>query len=324
MIEIIEQDLILLNKFLIENDNNNEVLNAINKTLFSSGGKKLRGSLVLLFSRIGHDDYHISDKILKAAAAVEYIHHATLLHDDVIDDSLIRRGKKNSKMIWGNRLSILAGDWLLSQALKCNTNQPMIIKEITDVIQIMIKGEIAQLKKCFLNIISSDNYFDIIYAKTASLFGASCKIGSFFAKNTSEEVQNISFDIGKNIGINFQIMDDILDYQEDQSDFGKIQGHDFINGKVTLPLIIAYEKGTENEREFWLKIINESIHGVLSKEYLSQAIVYLNKNFAFEEAKKIANNYLKKTEDSLRKISFDGINYNKINNFINKLKNRNQ
>ena len=212
-----------------------------------TGGKKLRALLTLGSAKLCGYSKGVRD--INLAACVELIHGATLLHDDVIDVSDVRRGKKTNNYIWGNKSSILAGDYLLSRCFEMMVEDGNleILKLLSstsaeisqgEVLQLQHKGEIDMLEETYLKIIS---------AKTASLFAAATKVGSILANKESKIKEALEF-YGKNLGLTFQIADDTLDYNSEIKSFGKKIGNDFYEGKVTLPIILLYQKANHDEK----------------------------------------------------------------------------
>tara|TARA_B100001121_G_scaffold307478_1_gene329107 strand:- start:1371 stop:2384 length:1014 start_codon:yes stop_codon:yes gene_type:complete len=212
-----------------------------------TGGKRLRALLTLGASKIC--GYSKGGRDINLAACVELIHAATLMHDDVIDNSKIRRGKKTLNSIWGNQSSILVGDYLLSRCFEMMVEDGNleILKLLSstsaeisqgEVLQLQHKGEIDMLEETYLRIIS---------AKTASLFAAATKVGSILAKKENKIKEALEF-YGKNLGLTFQIADDALDYNSELKFFGKKLGNDFYEGKVTLPIILLYQKANNTEK----------------------------------------------------------------------------
>lgn len=224
-----------------------ELVELVGKYLVETGGKRIRPLLTILSSKIfGHD----SEDTIKLATAVEFIHAATILHDDVVDGSRLRRFKPSANVVWGNKASILVGDFLFSQSFKLmvSTNSLEALKSLSNASAIIAEGEVSQLAK--LNeqrIISQKEYHSIIAAKTSELFGAACEMGSIIAMQPSGTSKLIK-QFGINLGNIFQITDDLLDYFGEDKKLGKNKGADFLEGKVTLPLILLYEAMNLDEK----------------------------------------------------------------------------
>ncbi len=221
-----------------------------------TGGKRLRALLTLGAAKIC--GYSKGSRDVNLATCVELIHAATLMHDDVIDNSKIRRGKKTINSIWGNQSSILVGDYLLSRCFEMMVEDGNleILKLLSstsaeisqgEVLQLQHKGEIDMLEETYLKIIS---------AKTASLFAAATKVGSILSNKENKVKEALEF-YGKNLGLTFQIADDVLDYNSEIKFFGKKIGSDFYEGKVTLPIILLYQKANDNEKVYLKKLFEK-------------------------------------------------------------------
>lgn len=217
--------------------------------LIAGGGKRMRPMLTLACARLL--DYP-GTRQHKLAAAVEFIHTATLLHDDVVDGSGMRRGKQTANMIWGNSASVLVGDFLFSRSfeLMVEDGSLKVLKILSQASAIIAEGEVNQLSAQRRIATSEEQYLDIIGAKTAALFAAACRIAAVVAER--DEAQEQALDAyGRNLGIAFQLVDDAIDYASDEAVMGKDAGDDFRDGKVTLPVILAYARGDEGQRRFW-------------------------------------------------------------------------
>ena len=222
-----------------------------------SGGKRIRALLTLGCSELCGYSKGLRD--VNLAACVELIHSATLLHDDVIDKSVVRRGKKTANKIWGNQSSILVGDYLLSRCFEImvEDNDHEVLKLLSstsskiaqgEVLQLQHKGEIDMLEEIYLKIISS---------KTAALFAAATKVGGIIMNKSNKEKDALQF-YGKNLGLTFQIADDTLDYNSNLNLFGKKIGNDFFEGKVTLPSILVYQRASISEKKLLKKIFKQN------------------------------------------------------------------
>jgi octaprenyl-diphosphate synthase len=188
----------------------------------------------------------------KLAAAVEFIHTATLLHDDVVDGSGMRRGKRTANLIWGNPASVLVGDFLFSRAfeLMVEDGSLKVLSILSHASAVIAEGEVDQLTAQRQIETSEEHYLHIINAKTAALFAAACRISPVVAE-AGEEAEEALEAFGRNLGIAFQLIDDAIDYSSDEETMGKGRGDDFRDGKVTLPVILAYARGDEKDRAFW-------------------------------------------------------------------------
>ena len=222
-----------------------------------TGGKRLRALLTLGTAKIC--GYSKGSRDINLAACVELIHAATLMHDDVIDNSELRRGKKTLNSIWGNQSSILVGDYLLSRCFEMMVEDGNleILKLLSSTSAEISQGEVLQLQHQGEIDMLEETYLKIISAKTASLFAASTKVGSILANKESKIKEALEF-YGKNLGLTFQIADDTLDYNSELKFFGKKVGNDFFEGKVTLPIILLYQKANSKEKVELKKLFEKS------------------------------------------------------------------
>jgi octaprenyl-diphosphate synthase len=217
--------------------------------LIAGGGKRMRPMLTLASGKlIGYagSRHHL------LAAAVEFIHTATLLHDDVVDGSDLRRGKRTANIIWGNPASVLVGDFLFSRSfeLMVEADSLRALKILSHASAVIAEGEVNQLTAVRQVDLGEDRYLDIIVAKTAALFAAACRVAAVVAERSDAE--ELALDAyGRNLGIAFQLVDDAIDYTSDAGTMGKDAGDDFREGKMTLPVILAYARGGEEDRAFW-------------------------------------------------------------------------
>jgi octaprenyl-diphosphate synthase len=217
--------------------------------LIAGGGKRMRPMLTLASARLL--DY-TGTRHHKLAAAVEFIHTATLLHDDVVDGSGMRRGKRTANLIWGNSASVLVGDFLFSRAveLMVEDGSLKVLKILSNASAIIAEGEVEQLTAQRRIDTGEEDYLSIINAKTAALFAAACRISPVVAE-AGDKAEAALDSYGKHLGIAFQLTDDVIDYASDAETMGKGVGDDFRDGKMTLPLILAYARGNGEDRAFW-------------------------------------------------------------------------
>ena len=262
--------------------------------LMKTGGKRLRPLLTICSSEIfGYK----GNRHINLAACVELIHNATLLHDDVIDKSETRRGFKTTNAIWGNKSSILAGDYLLSRCFEMmvDDGSQEVLKILSSVSSEIAQGEILQLQFEKQIDMVEKNYLDIITAKTASLFGASMRVGGCINDRSNKEKEALE-SYGRNLGICFQITDDILDYSSKEKVFGKKIGNDFIEGKITLPIILLFQKASVKERE----MLNEYFaQETRTENEFNQVLKLINKYNVIETCKKRADYFSNVASDSL-------------------------
>ncbi|MBB4576123.1 octaprenyl-diphosphate synthase [Rhizobium lentis] len=217
--------------------------------LISSGGKRLRPMLTLASASLF--DYR-GENHVKLATSVEFMHTATLLHDDVVDESDLRRGKSTARMIWGNQASVLVGDFLLGQAFRMMVDVGSLdaLDVLSSAACVIAEGEVLQLSVAKNMETTEDDYLSVIRAKTAALFAAAAEVGPIVAE-AGRSGRNALKSYGMNLGLAFQLVDDALDYGGKAADLGKNVGDDFREGKITLPVILAYRRGTQDERAFW-------------------------------------------------------------------------
>ncbi len=228
------------------------LIHKVAKYVISSGGKRIRPILLIVSAKIcGYKGVsHIS-----LASVIEFIHTATLLHDDVVDNAPLRRGKSSANMVFGNEASVLVGDYLFAKSFKILSalNNSEIIKAYSDATTLMAEGEVKELVKTADVKTTEEDYLDIIIKKTAVLFACASQAGAIIAGKENDCIKNL-YDYGLNIGIAFQLMDDALDYISDE-EFGKFIGNDLKEGKLTLPLIHAMERADKKEKDIISKII---------------------------------------------------------------------
>jgi octaprenyl-diphosphate synthase len=217
--------------------------------LIAGGGKRMRPMLTLASARLL--DYP-GTRHHKLSAAVEFIHTATLLHDDVVDGSDLRRGRRTANIIWGNPASVLVGDFLFSRSfeLMVEDGSLKVLKILSNASAVIAEGEVNQLTAQRQVTTTEDRYLDIIGSKTAALFAAACRIAAVVAER-DPAVEEALDSYGRNLGIAFQLVDDAIDYVSDEATMGKGVGDDFRDGKMTLPVILAYARGDADDRKFW-------------------------------------------------------------------------
>lgn len=223
--------------------------------LIASGGKRIRPLLTLSCTAIFNGDMNRAHPL---AAAVEFIHTATLLHDDVVDDSDQRRGQKSANIIFGNEASVLVGDFLFSRAFQLMVADGSldVLRVLSNASAIIAEGEVLQLSVQNNLSTSMDDYAKVIEGKTASLFAAACEVGPIIATQEKNIIAALR-DYGMNLGMAFQIIDDVLDYSSTREKMGKEVGDDFREGKMTAPVILAIEKSSQDERVFWQRTLGD-------------------------------------------------------------------
>jgi len=262
--------------------------------LIAGGGKRMRPMLTLasacLFDYTGARHH-------KLAAAVEFIHTATLLHDDVVDGSGLRRGRRTANVIWGNPSSVLVGDFLFSRAfeLMVEDGSLKVLKILSAASAVIAEGEVDQLTAQRRVETGEDHYLQIIAAKTAALFAAACRIAPVVAE-AGEEAEEALDCFGRNLGIAFQLVDDAIDYSSDSATMGKGVGDDFRDGKMTLPVILAYARGSEADRAFWRAAIGGDR---TDDEDLAHAIALVGATGALADTLERARIYARRAIDAL-------------------------
>ena len=261
----------------------------------SSGGKRLRALLTLGSAKLTGFEEQYRD--INLAACVELIHSATLLHDDVIDESKLRRGSQTTNSIWGNQSSILVGDYLLSRCFEMMVEDGdlEVLKLLSSTSSKIAQGEVMQLQHKGEADLLEETYLDIINLKTASLFSAATKTGACLSKSNDKEKKALE-SYGKNLGLAFQIADDALDYYAKEKFFGKKIGKDFFEGKVTLPLISIFQKGNEKEKSLLTEIMRKEKR---TEEDFSKTLSLINKYKAVEATFKKAEFFVNVSYDAL-------------------------
>jgi octaprenyl-diphosphate synthase len=262
--------------------------------LIDSGGKRLRPMLTLAMAVLSG---YPGDGHVKLAAAVEFMHTATLLHDDVVDESDMRRGRLAARMLWGNEASVLVGDFLLGQAFKMMVEVGSLraLEILSAAAAVIAEGEVMQLAAAKNTATTEDEYLTVIRAKTAELFAAACEVGPVIAgRSKAEQAACRSF--GMNLGVAFQLVDDALDYGGKAARLGKNVGDDFREGKITLPVVLAFRRGSDGERAFWQRTLER---GEMSEGDLDQAIGLMTRHRAIEDTVSRARHYGAIAKDAL-------------------------
>jgi octaprenyl-diphosphate synthase len=262
--------------------------------LIAGGGKRMRPMLTLACARLL--DYP-GARHHKLAAAVEFIHTATLLHDDVVDGSDLRRGRRTANIIWGNPASVLVGDFLFSRSfeLMVEDGSLKVLRILSNASAVIAEGEVNQLTAQRQVHTTEDRYLDIISAKTAALFAAACRIAAVVAERP--EADELALDAyGRNLGIAFQLVDDAIDYSSDEATMGKDVGDDFRDGKVTLPVILAHARGSAEDKAFW----HDAMMGHRATEAdLAHATGLLRSTGALEDTLAHARHYGQRAVDAI-------------------------
>jgi octaprenyl-diphosphate synthase len=295
MVQLVAADLNHVNAVILERMQSDVALiPELAGHLIAGGGKRMRPMLTLACARLL--DYP-GARHHKLAAAVEFIHTATLLHDDVVDGSGLRRGKRTANIIWGNPASVLVGDFLFSRSfeLMVEDGSLKVLRILSRASSVIAEGEVDQLTAQRRVETSEDHYLDIISAKTAALFAAACRIAAVVAER-DERVEEALDAYGRNLGIAFQLVDDAIDYASDAATMGKGVGDDFRDGKVTLPVILSYARADASGREFWRAAMQGER---VSDEDLAHATGLLRSSDAIDDTLARARHYGQRAIDSL-------------------------
>ncbi len=267
----------------------------ISEHTISSGGKRLRPILTLACAKMCE---YKGNAHIDLATSVEFIHTATLLHDDVVDKSDMRRGSYTANNLWGNKESILVGDFLLGKAFELMgaASSVEVYKVLSEAAVIISEGEVKQLSLTGKLNISENDYFDVIKSKTAKLFSAACEISGVIS-DVKEEEKIALREYGMNLGMAFQIIDDLLDYSTQTAKLGKNIGSDFKENKITLPIILAYKSANKPERLFWEKTFSKNRSN--TKEDFKIALNILESGNFLKETMNIASNIINKAEQNI-------------------------
>jgi octaprenyl-diphosphate synthase len=295
MLRLVAHDMNAVNSVILERMQSDvPLIPELAGHLIAGGGKRMRPMLTLACAKLL--DYP-GTRHHKLAAAVEFIHTATLLHDDVVDGSDLRRGRRTANIIWGNPASVLVGDFLFSRSfeLMVEDGSLKVLRILSNASAVIAEGEVNQLTAQRQVRTTEERYLDIIGAKTAALFAAACRIAAVVAERP--EAEELALDAyGRNLGIAFQLVDDAIDYSSDAATMGKGVGDDFRDGKVTLPVILAYARGSEAEKAFW----HDAMMGHrVSDEDLAQATQLLKDSGALEDTLAHARHYGQRAIDAL-------------------------
>ncbi|WP_181705860.1 polyprenyl synthetase family protein [Chthonobacter rhizosphaerae] len=287
LIELAGPDMERVNALILDMAGSNaDMIPEIARHLIDSGGKRLRPLLTLAAAKaFGYE----GDNHVKLAASVEFMHTATLLHDDVVDESEMRRGKLSARMLWGNQASVLVGDYLLGQAFRMMVEVGSLdaLRVLSDAAAVIAEGEVMQLAAAKNIETEEAAYLRVINAKTAALFAAACEVGPIIA-GSAPEMRAAYSAYGTNLGLAFQLVDDALDYGGSSMTLGKRVGDDFREGKVTLPVVLAIRAGDARERAFWKRTIED---GAIEDGDLDRAIGLLRAHGAIAETVSRAKAY---------------------------------
>jgi len=281
--ELVRDDLAACNRVIVQNMQSQvELIPQLAAHLVAAGGKRLRPILTLACARLcGYPGNGGGARHVALAACVEFIHTATLLHDDVVDESRLRRGLATANAIFGNKASVLVGDFLFSRSFQLMTEDGSlpVLRILSNAAATIAEGEVLQLVTQNDLSTKDERYLDVIQGKTAALFAAACQIGAVVAGRGAVEEQALA-DYGLFLGTAFQLVDDALDYAADQAKLGKTVGDDFREGKITGPVLAAYKAGSEPDRAFWRRTIEQSEQ---TDDDLEHALALMDQTGAIED-----------------------------------------
>ena len=293
--QLLQTEMVAVNETILERMASHvHLIPTLSGHLINSGGKRLRPLLTIASAHMNHYE---GERHILLAACIEFIHTATLLHDDVVDESALRRGKETANNIWGNSASVLVGDYLFSRAFQmvAEDGSMDVVKVLAETSTALSEGEVMQLTTSNDLATSEEDYLQVIDAKTAALFAAACRVGGIVAESTKPEKDALS-SYGRNLGIAFQLVDDALDYSAKQATLGKTVGDDFREGKITLPIILAYRRGNEDERAFWQRTLAQ---GEQQDGDLDRALELINNHGTIGDTIERARHYGSVAKDAL-------------------------
>ncbi|MBF0374244.1 MAG: polyprenyl synthetase family protein [Alphaproteobacteria bacterium] len=295
---LVEDDLKKVNQTIVEHMHSPVVLiPQLAGHIIAAGGKRLRPMLTLASARLC--DYP-GDRQIRLAACIEFIHTATLLHDDVVDESDLRRGLASANAVWGNKASVLVGDFLFSRSfeLMVEDGSVAVMAILSRASSVIAQGEVLQLITSNDTETGEDAYLEVIRSKTAELFAAACRLGAVVADRPRAEEEALEA-YGQNLGVAFQLVDDVLDYSAKQATLGKAVGDDFREGKITLPVILAFQRADEEEREFWRRTL-ERLDQKDDDADLKRALDLMERSGSLADTATRARHYGDMARDALR------------------------
>ncbi len=301
---MVGEDLHACNRLIVDNMHSEvELIPRLAAHLVAAGGKRLRPILTLACARLC--GYSGGQRHVALAACVEFIHTATLLHDDVVDGSQLRRGLASANAVFGNQASVLVGDFLFSRAFQLMTADGSlhVLRILSDASATIAEGEVLQLVTQNDLSTREERYLEVIHGKTAALFAAACQVGGVVA-GVPEAQEAALAAYGGALGMAFQLVDDALDYAADQRELGKTVGDDFREGKITLPVLAAYHAGSEEDRAFWRRTIEASEQG---EDDLERALTLMARTGAIEATLARAAVYADRAKDALGSFTAAGV-----------------
>ncbi len=265
--------------------------------IVAAGGKRLRPLLTLASARLCGYPMDGGVRHVNLAACVEFIHTATLLHDDVVDESILRRGLASANAVFGNKASVLVGDFLFARAfqLMVEDGSLRVLAILSGAAATIAEGEVLQLITQNDLTTSEARYLEVVHGKTAALFSAACQVGAVVANRPADDERALA-DYGTNLGIAFQLVDDALDYAADQATLGKTVGDDFREGKITFPVLAAYSAGDAAERAFWTRTIGQSEQ---EEDDLDRALSLMQRHGAIQATLDRAGSFARAAQQAL-------------------------
>jgi len=295
LLKLVDADMVRVNQMIIDKMQSKvDMIPTLAGHLIHSGGKRLRPMMTIASAKMcGYE----GDSQVDMAVAVEFLHTATLLHDDVVDESDLRRGRKTARLLWGNQASVLVGDYLLGQSIKMMVDVGSLnaLGIFSAAAATIAKGEVMQLLASQNTATNEDEYLAVIDAKTAALFAAAAELGGAICDRPESERAALR-SYGKNLGLAFQLVDDALDYSGDPEKLGKSVGDDFREGKMTLPVVLSYRRGSDEERKFWHRALEE---GNVSDADLKHAVELILSHNAIKDTGERAKHYGAIARDAL-------------------------
>jgi len=295
LVQLTRDDMSEVNQLILSRAGSDvQMIPEVARHLIESGGKRLRPMLTLAAARMC--GYRGAQHV-KLAASVEFMHTATLLHDDVVDESELRRGKAAARMIWGNQASVLVGDYLLGQAFRMMVEVGSIeaLGVLSNAAAIIAEGEVMQLAAAKNTATTEDEYLDVIQSKTAALFSAAAEVGPVISER--ERWERTAFrSFGTNLGLAFQLIDDALDYGGSSDDLGKRTGDDFREGKITLPVVLSFRRGSDEDRAFWHRVLSA---GEIEEGDFERAVGLMRRHQAIDDTVERAKHFGAVARDAL-------------------------
>lgn len=302
LLDYLARDMDLCNRLIMGRMQSSvELVSQLAAHLIVAGGKRLRPLLTLASARLCGYEQQPQDSMprhVRLATSIEFLHTSTLLHDDVVDESKLRRGADSANVVFGNAASVLGGDFLFARAFQIMTEDGSldVMRVISQACATIAEGELLQMTTQNDLSTSISRYYEVIYGKTAALFAACCRVGAIVADRSVKDEEALE-KYGLNLGMAFQLVDDALDYSAKQEELGKTVGDDFREGKITYPILIAYQKADVEEKRFWERVIEA---GDQNEQDLQHALSLIHKHQALEATLQEAMSFANKACDAIR------------------------